>query len=373
LTNSSALSALQSLNMTQQAMATTQNQVSSGLAVASAADNAAYWSIGTQLTSDSGVVTAANSALSESQAVFDTATSAVASVITTINAIQTALTEATNPGADITNINTSLIQLGKQLTDAVSGASFNGLNLLNGSQTTQLNFVAGFNASSTGGSFNNISFNAASLTGSGSVSKTTQLANVTDAPTIAAIQGLTDNTAHVTAASYGQNMITSATNTVSVASVAVDGAKTTMTYSGLDASGNATTVANAVAFGVSETTTPAAGLLTQTVGATTTDLTHITTSATLAGSQLTAVEQALQAVTNYAAQIGAVQSRMTSASNLNSALITNYANGVGSLVDADMNVASTRLQALQTQEQLGIQSLSIANQNSQLILKLFNG
>ena len=45
--------------------------------------------------------------------------------------------------------------------------------------------------------------------------------------------------------------------------------------------------------------------------------------------------------------------------------------GVGSLVDADMNVASTRLQALQTQQQLGIQALSTANQNSQLILKLF--
>ncbi|RYC28724.1 flagellin, partial [Lichenibacterium minor] len=44
-----------------------------------------------------------------------------------------------------------------------------------------------------------------------------------------------------------------------------------------------------------------------------------------------------------------------------------------SLVDADMNVASTRLQALQTQQQLGIQALSMANQNSQLILKLFNG
>ena len=45
--------------------------------------------------------------------------------------------------------------------------------------------------------------------------------------------------------------------------------------------------------------------------------------------------------------------------------------GVGSLVDADMNVASTRLQALQTQQQLGIQALSMANNNSQLILKLF--
>ena len=62
---------------------------------------------------------------------------------------------------------------------------------------------------------------------------------------------------------------------------------------------------------------------------------------------------------------------MTTASTFNSALTTNYANGVSGLVDADMNTASTRLQALQTQEQLGIQSLSVANQNAALILKLF--
>jgi flagellin len=88
---------------------------------------------------------------------------------------------------------------------------------------------------------------------------------------------------------------------------------------------------------------------------------------------LTAANAALQAVTSYSAIIGSTQDRMTAAATLNSALTTNYANGASSLVDADMNVASTRLQALQTQQQLGIQSLAIANQNSQLILKLFNG
>ena len=46
-------------------------------------------------------------------------------------------------------------------------------------------------------------------------------------------------------------------------------------------------------------------------------------------------------------------------------------NSVSTMVDADMNEASTRLQALQTQQQLGVQSLSIANQNSQMILRLF--
>src|ERR1700677_596872 len=131
LTNSSALSALQALNMTEQNLSITQNQVSTGLAIANASQNAAYWSIGQQLSSDSGIVTAANSALSQSQAIFDTATSAINSAITTINSIQTAITEATNPGADISNINPSLASLSAQLTDAVNGASFNGTNILN--------------------------------------------------------------------------------------------------------------------------------------------------------------------------------------------------------------------------------------------------
>ena len=99
----------------------------------------------------------------------------------------------------------------------------------------------------------------------------------------------------------------------------------------------------------------------------------VTISASNAEDALTAVDAALTAVTNYAATIGATQTRMTAANSFNSALTTNYTNGVSALVDADMNTASTRLQALQTQQQLGIQSLSIANQNAQLILKLFNG
>jgi flagellin len=45
--------------------------------------------------------------------------------------------------------------------------------------------------------------------------------------------------------------------------------------------------------------------------------------------------------------------------------------GVSQLVDADMNQESARLSALQVQQQLGVQALSIANQNSQNILSLF--
>ncbi len=383
LTNSSALSALQSLNMTEQNLSITQNQVSTGLAVQNASQNAAYWSIGQQLSSDSGIVTATNSALAQSQAVFDTATSAINSVITTINSIQTAITEAANPGADIANINTTLASLSAQLTDAVNGASFNGTNVLNGSILGAMSFVSGFDASSTGGVVSTIAFTPQALAGAPIVPTTTEEPPITDPTTLLDLQNLTDNVGSVTAASYGVDKIDKTTdttgNTFTVTSVALDGTSTATTYTGVDANGNTTTVASAASLDVSVITTPSptatSGLLNQ--GAF--NLTSLGTgnstqvSSANASALLTAVGSALQAVTDYSAIIGATQDRMSAAATLNSALTTNYANGVSALVDADMNTASTRLQALQTQQQLGIQSLSIANQNSQLILKLFNG
>ena len=45
--------------------------------------------------------------------------------------------------------------------------------------------------------------------------------------------------------------------------------------------------------------------------------------------------------------------------------------GVGAMVDANMEEEAARLQALQVQQQLASQSLSIANQAPQNILSLF--
>jgi flagellin len=388
LNNPAALSALQALQMTQQALSTVQNQVSTGLKVATAADNSSYWSIAAQLNADSGVVQASNDALSQGQSMLATASSAINSVITTINSIQTALTQATEPGADLANINTSLASLGQQLTDAVNSASFNGMNVLNGSLTS-LNFVSGFNASSNGGTINSISFTAQALygltTGTTSTSTTSQ-SNVTDPATIAQLQTQwaadTADTTPVTAgtitATYGTAAIyEDATNQAfTVQSTALDGSSTTTVYMALDANGNSIaqggspTFATAASYAVTTTvTTPASQNLLVQGGI---DLTNISvTGASSAQTALNGVNQALAAVTNYAALIGATQDRMTTANTFNTALMTNYADGVAGMVDANMNTASTQLQALQTQEQLGIQSLSIANQNAALILKLF--
>jgi flagellin len=86
---------------------------------------------------------------------------------------------------------------------------------------------------------------------------------------------------------------------------------------------------------------------------------------------LTAVDDALASMTTAASDLGAAKSRVSMQKDFVGNLMDAIDRGVGTLVDADMNEESTRLQALQVQQQLGIQALSIANSNSQQILSLF--
>lgn len=83
------------------------------------------------------------------------------------------------------------------------------------------------------------------------------------------------------------------------------------------------------------------------------------------------VDKRLEAMTSTASSLGSLQSRISMQDNFVSSLMDVIDKGVGRLVDADMNEESTRLKALQTQQQLGIQALSIANANAENILQLF--
>jgi flagellin len=89
------------------------------------------------------------------------------------------------------------------------------------------------------------------------------------------------------------------------------------------------------------------------------------------GQMLNVVEGALKAMTTAATSLGAAKSRVDLQKTFTQSLTDSIDRGVGQLVDADMNKESTRLQALQVQQQLGIQALSIANGNAQGILSLF--
>jgi flagellin len=83
------------------------------------------------------------------------------------------------------------------------------------------------------------------------------------------------------------------------------------------------------------------------------------------------VETALTALTTAGSTLGSLSKRIDLQSDFTSKLSDAITSGVGKLVDADMNEESTRLKALQTQQQLAIQALSIANSDSQNILSLF--
>jgi len=85
------------------------------------------------------------------------------------------------------------------------------------------------------------------------------------------------------------------------------------------------------------------------------------------------VEDAFAKITDSATNLGAIKNRIGLQQNFVKTLTDSLDRGVGQLVDADMNAESTRLQALQVQQQLGIQALSIANAGSQSILSLFRG
>ena len=83
------------------------------------------------------------------------------------------------------------------------------------------------------------------------------------------------------------------------------------------------------------------------------------------------IEPLIDSSIDASASFGSDQGRIETQNDFVSKLMDSLKSGIGSLVDADMEAASARLQALQVQQQLGIQSLSIANQAPQSILSLF--
>ncbi|HXV30948.1 MAG TPA: flagellin, partial [Sinorhizobium sp.] len=99
-------------------------------------------------------------------------------------------------------------------------------------------------------------------------------------------------------------------------------------------------------------------------------LTDATTDAEM-DDMIRVVDNLIQQLTDSASTLGAITKRIEMQEGFVANLMDVIDKGVGRLVDADMNEESTRLKALQTQQQLGIQSLSIANTNSENILRLF--
>jgi flagellin len=305
------MAALQTLRSIDSKMETTQARVSSGLRVGNASDNAAYWSIATTMRSDNMALSAVEDALGLGAAKVDTAYAAMESAIDVVKEIKAKVVAATEEGVDKTKIQEEIEQLKEQLLSIAESASFSGENWIAG-ESSEKTVVSGFTRDSEG-----------------NVRVTQTKYNLIDTTDLAAGE---------------------------VANVLF----------GMDTSGTPAVI---------DTSTGIIGQVGELSGVSIFELDlneFVDDTATYTIDELLSdVEAGLQAMTSAAAQLGSISMRVGMQEDFISKLTDSIDSGIGRLVDADMNEESTRLKALQTQQQLAIQSLSIANTNSENILSLF--
>jgi len=296
LTNSAAMTALQTLRNVSSSLQTTENRISTGQRVATASDNAAYWSIATSMRADNAALSAVSDSLGLSAATVDTEYTALTAVVGDstggLTKLQSLLVEAKTAGIDRTKIQADITQIQQQMKGTAAAATFNGVNWLSTTTATPATFDLVSSFSRVGGT-----------------------------PTIGSITLTISNYSLYTSSTSGILDKVSAGASVDTISIS------TLTDSAAD-------------------------------------------QTTLDG-YITQVTAAINSVASAAADLGAVKNRLATNTDFVKTLMDSVSRGVGQLVDADMNAESTRLQALQTQQQLGVQALSIANQNSQSILSLF--
>ncbi|RWD60411.1 MAG: flagellin, partial [Mesorhizobium sp.] len=148
MTNSAALTALQSLNNTNKQLEMTQSRISTGYRVATASDNAAYWSIATSMKSDNKALSAVQDSLGLGAGKVDTAYTAINNVKDQVDLIKSKLVTARGASQeDQQKIATEIKAIQDQIKSSVTNANFAGSNLLqnDGTVASDLNIVASYN------------------------------------------------------------------------------------------------------------------------------------------------------------------------------------------------------------------------------------
>ncbi len=397
-TNSSAMAALQTLQGINNNLSKTQAQISSGLRVGSASDNAAYWSIATTMRSDNDANSAISDALGLGSATADTAYQGMNSAIDLVTQIQSKLVAAQAEGVDKTKINGDIKQLQSQLGSIVESASFSGENWLQGDTSAgdvTKNVLGSFVRDSSGVSVKTISYTLDSDT----LLIDTRTDGGTKQGILDATTDIEDPSVTLNVSEGGQQIGTTLKSfttddiiTLGAGASTFDGNHAndgTFDYVKVDddtwvqavdaqpgAAGTvgeggtqevAYTSAAGTEYYIDTSVTAGTGLeasvSTFQIGATTSD--------SQLNGLLSMVDSALTKMTSAAASLGSISSRIDLQTDFVSKLSDSVDSGVGKLVDADMEAESSKLTALQTQPQLAIQSLSIANSSSQNILSLF--
>ena len=396
LTNTSAMVALQTMKGINTSLNKTQADILTGKTVATAKDNAAVWAISKVMESDVEGFKGISDSLSVGSATLTVARNASETVTKLLTEMKGKIVASQAENVDRTKIQTDIDALTKQIESTVGAAQFNGLNLVNGSQTS-VNVLSSLDRSQTGVTSSNITVDAQNLsTSAGSAltagGGTLSAANVVTGTPVTldgfAFQGgagaLASNDSTADPADLTE-LVAGDKITLNVGSVQgsyvvqkgdtgdalVAGLKASLTSNGLSDTDFTLTlnsgeleVANNTnqSVAISATATRGTGGL---AGLNTIDVVNQPANA------LNAIEGMLQTSINAAASFGSSQTRIDIQNEFVGNLTDSLKTGIGVMVDTDMEEASARLQALQVQQQLATQALSIANQQPQGLLSLF--
>lgn len=398
LTNNGAMVALQTLKSVNKNLASTQNAISTGKDVATAKDNSAVWAISKVMESDVKGFNAIKDSLALGESTVAVARNAAETVTDLLTQMKGKIVAAQEDNVDRGKINDDVTALKGQIASVVSAAQFNGLNLVDGSAGSA-SILASLDRDSTGAvTSSSITVAGQNLSTGGYVTKqvfdgSTGASTGNDRVGATIDNGATAATALVTDESSG---VFAAGDKVVVA---INDQVVSYTVSAEDAA--ATTTGDLVAVGLKskieelgitgltvDYDSGTAGTLSVTNG-TGSDISFsaqfvnagagglgalagidVSTGAG-ATAALAAVESLIDTSIDASAAFGSSQSRIETQKEFISNLSDSFKSGIGSLVDADMEETSARLQALQVQQQLATQSLSIANQAPQSILSLF--
>ncbi len=399
LTNTSAMVALQTLKSINTGLEKTQNEISTGKNIASAKDNSAIWAISKVMESDVLGFKAITDSLSLGESTVAVAQTAAETITDLLGEIKQKVVAAQGDNVDRTKLNDDIDALKEQIESVVSAAQFNGLNLIDSTGTTDV--LASLDRAATGAvSANYITVDRQNLATGG---YTARVVFDVGAGT-ASVAGSGDTFVATLDAGGGSDSIDVVDNgLVAGESVAITIGDQTASYTvnanDLAAPGNtpadivATNLkAQIEAFGIADLEviydSTAPGRLAFTNNGTTAlsvvgqfgdegsgglaNLTTIdaTNTATLS-AQLSTMETLISTAIDAGAAFGSVGNQIQVQMDFVSKLTDSMRSGIGALVDADMEEASAKLQALQVQQQLGIQALSIANQAPQNVLSLF--
>ncbi|MEM9059275.1 MAG: flagellin [Pseudomonadota bacterium] len=399
LTNSSAMIALQTLRSTNKGLEAVNSEISTGKKIANAKDGAAVFAISKVMESDVAGFQAISDSLNLGAATVAVASNASAQVGELLNEIKTQIVAANEDNVDRVKIQNEIVSLRNQVDGIVTAAQFNGLNLLDGSvaSATILSSLDRDNAGNVTSSSitvtaQNLGIAAgaarSALAGSGGT-----VAAGGDSVAIALDAGAAVGTENLVIDVAGglttgdrievqiDDQVVSYTVTAQdMASATAEDSIAANLRAAIDGLGVAGLETDFVAGGQVDFGNTAAGNVDRTIAARVISqgagglsaLSGVDVSTALgAATALTSIETMIQTVVDAQAALGTAEKRVDLQNDFMSSLIDSFKNGIGALVDADLEEASARLQALQVQQQLGIQALSIANQAPQNILALF--